>query len=124
MVEPESYPAKLLIQTSKFSITSLLCQVYVTVYAQQFFMTIFSLTSLKLLFVAMLFTQRVQCTAGQRTIGLNFFVDHADGAVFTLSIFSTTSALVKKLACYCSLSTSVLVIEKIGKVARMNEQIK
>ena len=59
-------------------------------------------------------TQSVQYTAGKRTIGVNllsqvFFVDRTDGQVFTLPIFSLTSAL---------------VIEKIGKVARTDEQIK
>ena len=44
-----------------------------------------------------------QYTAAQRTIGLNllrkvFFVDRTDGQDFALPIFSTTSALVQKLA--------------------------
>jgi hypothetical protein len=43
--------------------------------------------------------------------------------ICTLTIFSMTSALVQKLACY-SFWTSTLVIEKIVKVARTDEQIK
>ena len=42
------------------------------------------------------------------------FLDRTDWQIFTLPIFSMTSVLVKKLA----------AIEKIGKVARTNEQIK
>ena len=83
--------------------TSLLRQVYVCLH-NNFFMTSFSLTSLNVVLAAMMLTQSVQYTAGQRTIGVNllwqvFFVDGTDGQVFTLPIFSMTSALVEKLAC-------------------------
>ena len=74
----------------------------VRVYAQQFFMTSLSLTSLSV--VVRRHDAYTKCIihVGRRTIGLNllwqvFFVDRTDGQVFTLPIFSMTSALVEKL---------------------------
>ena len=65
----------------------------------------------------MILTQSEQYTAGRRAIGLNllwqvFFVDRTDGQDIT------------DKSLHASFPTNALVIEKIGKVVRTDEQIK
>ena len=120
---------------TSFFMTTLLCQVYVCMH-NIFFTIRFSLTKLNV--VVCRYDAYTKCIIHHNVllgslayIHYNvlyywahllwqiFFVDRTDGQVFILPTFSMTSALVEK---HASFPTSALVIEKIGKVARTDEQ--